>query len=99
MLRKTLICLWLSLAVCWALPSPGVNTASQASRNAVLSGDDLMDSIYSDCMRKDAIGCFKYKLFSFVDKVIGSNRDSLAIADGITLVKDMSAAADGAPRR
>jgi hypothetical protein len=48
------------------------------SRNAVGSDNELMDSIYSDCLRKDSVSCVKYKLFSFVDKMIGA-RDTFAL--------------------
>lgn len=67
------------------------------SRNAVGSDNDLMDSIYSDCLRKDSVSCVKYKLFSFVDKMIGA-RDQFALTEGVTVVKVPGAEQEGAPR-
>lgn len=67
------------------------------SRNAVGSDNDLMDSIYSDCLRKDSVSCVKYKLFSFVDKMIGA-RDTFALTEGVTVVKVPGTEQEGAPR-
>lgn len=71
------------------------------SRNAIQTGDDFMDSIYSDCLRKDSVSCVKYKLFSFVDKVLGS-KDSFTLTEGVTVVKNAGSppevSGDGAPR-
>lgn len=67
------------------------------SRNAVSSDNDLMDSIYSDCLRKDSVSCVKYKLFSFVDKMIGA-RDTFALTEGVTVVKVPGTEQEGAPR-
>lgn len=73
----------------------------QHSRNAIQTGDDLMDSIYRDCLRKDSVSCVKYKLFSFVDKVLGS-KDSFTLTEGVTVVKNagspLEVSGDGAPR-
>lgn len=68
------------------------------SRNAVSSENDLMDSIYSDCLRKDSVSCVKYKLFSFVDKMLGQ-RDTFALTEGVTVVKTPGAENEGAPRQ
>ena len=69
------------------------------SRNAVNTDSDLMDSIYSDCLRKDSVSCVKYKLFSFVDKMIGQ-RDTFALTEGVTVVKTPGTPenGEGAPR-
>lgn len=67
------------------------------SRNAVGTDNDLMDSIYSDCLRKDSVSCVKYKLFSFVDKMVGA-RDTFALTEGVTVVKVPGAEQEGAPR-
>lgn len=60
-----------------------------------------MDTIYSDCLRKDTVSCVKYKLFSFVDKVLGS-KDSFTVTEGVTVVKTagspLEVSGDGAPR-
>lgn len=67
------------------------------SRNAVGGDSELMDSIYSDCLRKDSVSCVKYKLFSFVDKMLGQ-KDTFALTEGVTVVKTPGAENDGAPR-
>lgn len=67
------------------------------SRNAVGSDNELMDSIYSDCLRKDSVSCVKYKLFSFVDKMITA-RDTFALTEGVTVVKVPGTEQEGAPR-
>lgn len=94
MLAKTvgLVCL-LAVAIS-ALPA---EETRGHSRNAVGSDNDLMDSIYSDCLRKDSVSCVKYKLFSFVDKMIGA-RDTFALTEGVTVVKVPGAEQEGAPR-
>lgn len=67
------------------------------SRNAVGADSDLMDSIYSDCLRKDSVSCVKYKLFSFVDKMV-DQRDTFALTEGVTVIKTDKPAEGGAPR-
>ncbi|KAG5671900.1 hypothetical protein PVAND_002069 [Polypedilum vanderplanki] len=68
------------------------------SRNAVGSDNDLMDSIYTDCLRKDSVNCVKYKLVSFVDKMVGA-RDTFALTEGVTVIKVPGAEqGEGAPR-
>jgi len=72
--------------------------APQVSRNAIQSSDDLVDSLYSDCLQKNSVSCVKYKLFSFVDKVL-SGKDSFTLAEGVTVVQaPASVNGDGAPR-
>ena len=82
------------VAVVTALPA---EETRGHSRNAVNTDNDLMDSIYSDCLRKDSVSCVKYKLFSFVDKMVGQ-RDTFALTEGVTIVKTPGAEAEGAPR-
>lgn len=69
------------------------------SRNSIQSENDLMESIYSDCLRKDSTSCIKYKIFSFVDKLLGQ-KEMFELTEGVTVVKTAGAAAeqDGAPR-
>lgn len=67
------------------------------SRNAVGADSDLMDSIYSDCLRKDSVSCVKYKLFSFVDKML-DQRETYALTEGVTVIKTDKPAEGGAPR-
>lgn len=66
-------------------------------RNAIGSDNDLMDSIYTDCLRKDSVNCVKYKLVSFVDKM-ASARDTFALTEGVTVVKVPGSEKEGAPR-
>ncbi|XP_055903567.1 uncharacterized protein LOC129939550 [Eupeodes corollae] len=83
------------VAVAAALPAE--ETRGHA-RNAIGSENDIMDSIYSDCLRKDSVSCVKYKLFNFVDKVLAA-RDQFALTEGVTVVKTPgSDTAGGAPR-
>lgn len=87
-----LVCIF--LATVSALPAE----ETRGSRNAVGSDNDLMDSIYTDCLRKDSVNCVKYKLVSFVDKVVGA-RDTFALTEGVTVVKvPGSEGQEGAPR-
>ncbi|KAG8328319.1 Protein of unknown function (DUF1676) [Homalodisca vitripennis] len=89
----------LSLLVTCAACLPAASMDSPNSRNSIQTGDDLMDSIYSDCLNKGSVSCVKYKLFSFVDKVL-STKDSFSLTEGVTVVKTAGAApvGDGAPR-
>ncbi|XP_039277896.1 uncharacterized protein LOC111049496 [Nilaparvata lugens] len=73
--------------------------ADPISRNSIQTGSDLMDSIYSDCLNKGSVSCVKYKLFTFVDKML--NKDSFSLTEGVTVVRNPGAATpvgDGAPR-
>lgn len=81
MFCKTVGLVCLLIASISALPAEETRNA----RNAV-NDNDLMDSIYADCLRKDSVSCVKYKIFTFVDKVLGA-RDSFALTDGVTVVK------------
>ncbi|KAJ9577071.1 hypothetical protein L9F63_006351, partial [Diploptera punctata] len=97
--------------ICIALPASSVVESpvspaearglQQHSHNSIQNGDELMDTIYSDCLRKDTVSCVKYKLFSFVDKVLG-NKDSFTVTEGVTVVKNagspLEVSGDGAPR-
>lgn len=58
--------------------------------------NDLMATIYSDCLKKESVSCIKYKLFSFVDKMLADKED-ITLSEGITVVKT-SNAEEGAPR-
>lgn len=87
-----LVCLFLVTVT--ALPA---EETRGHSRNAVGSDNDLMDSIYTDCLRKDSVNCVKYKLVSFVDKMVGA-RDTFALTEGVTVVKVPGAEQEGAPR-
>lgn len=69
---------------------PAEETRGHA-RNAIGGVDnDIMDSIYSDCLRKDSVSCIKYKLFNFADKVLAA-RDQFALTEGVTVVRSPDA--------
>lgn len=87
--------LLLCLAV-YAAALPAVEEA-RGSRNAIQTENDLLDSIYADCLRKDSLSCVKYKLFSFVDKMLG-NKDTITVTEGVQIVKTEGGDTDGAPR-
>lgn len=71
--------------------------AALPAEEARRSDNDLMDSIYNDCLRKDSVSCVKYKLFSFVDKMM-LNKDTFALTEGVTVVKTPGTESEGAPR-
>ncbi|KAK9879999.1 hypothetical protein WA026_008512 [Henosepilachna vigintioctopunctata] len=73
-----------------------VPAQNEARGNSIQTENDLLDSIYTDCLRKDSYSCLKIKLFNFVDKMLG-HKDTITIADGVQLVKN-SGETDGAPR-
>ncbi|KAH8312154.1 hypothetical protein KR044_009617 [Drosophila immigrans] len=75
---------------------PAEETRGHA-RNAIGAENDIMDSIYSDCLRKDSVSCVKYKLFNFVDKVLGA-RDQFSLTEGVTVVRSSDAPAPEAAR-
>lgn len=70
---------------------------ARGSRNAIHTENDLLDSIYADCLRKDSLSCVKYKLFSFVDKILG-HKDTITVTEGVQIVKTEGGEPEGAPR-
>ncbi|XP_044742621.1 uncharacterized protein LOC123305075 [Chrysoperla carnea] len=88
-----------STVVSLALPTTENVETGRAihSRNAIQTENDLMDSIYADCLRKDSVSCIKYKLFSFVDKML-NQKDTFSVTEGVTVVKTATAEGEGAPR-
>ncbi|KAI4461706.1 hypothetical protein MML48_5g00002973 [Holotrichia oblita] len=82
------------VSVLHALPA---KEEARGSRNSIQTENDLLDSIYADCLRKDSISCVKYKLFSFVDKMLG-NKDTITVTDGVQIVKTGDGEPEGAPR-
>lgn len=78
----------------YALPA---TEESRGSRNSIQTENDLLDSIYADCLRKDSMSCVKYKLFSFVDKMLGS-KDTITVTDGVQIIKTEGGEPEGAPR-
>ncbi|KAL3268022.1 hypothetical protein HHI36_007155 [Cryptolaemus montrouzieri] len=84
------------LVFCVVAAVSAVPTQNEARGNSIQTENDLLDSIYSDCLRKDSYSCLKIKLFNFVDKMLG-HKDTITIADGVQLIKN-SGETDGAPR-
>ncbi|XP_033340287.1 uncharacterized protein LOC117228570 [Megalopta genalis] len=88
MSKYTVTVLWLLPVFAAALTLP----ANEKSGNE----NDLMATIYSDCLKKESINCIKYKVFSYVDKMLADKED-ITLTDGITVVKT-SNTEEGAPR-
>ncbi|XP_076240679.1 uncharacterized protein LOC143183125 [Calliopsis andreniformis] len=81
--------------VLWLLPLIAAAVALPANDKPG-SENDLMATIYSDCLKKESISCIKYKVFSYVDKMLADKED-ITLTEGITVVKT-SNAEEGAPR-
>lgn len=58
---------------------------TRQARNLVQTEDNLLDSIYSDCLEKDTLTCIKHKVLSYADKV--NSASEIAITDGIEITK------------
>ncbi|XP_015525062.1 uncharacterized protein LOC107228198 [Neodiprion lecontei] len=71
-------------------------TALPASNEKNGNEDDPMATMYSDCLKKESVSCIKYKVFSFVDKML-ADKDDITLSDGVTVIKT-SNAEEGAPR-
>ncbi|KAJ8910872.1 hypothetical protein NQ315_000503 [Exocentrus adspersus] len=84
------------LFLCLVVAVSALPTQEEPRGNAIQTENDLLDSIYNDCMRKDSMSCLKYKLFNFVDKMLG-HRDSITVTDGVQIVKT-GGEKEGAPR-
>lgn len=87
----------LSLALTHALPQP--EARSLYSKNSIQTDNDVLESIYKECLQKDSASCMKVKFLSFIDKWFGAQaqKDTFTITEGITVVKT-SDKSDGAPR-
>lgn len=70
--------------------------ALPTSERTTGSENDLMATIYNDCLKKESISCIKYKVFAYVDKMLADKED-IMLSEGITVVKT-SNAEEGAPR-
>ncbi|XP_043600055.1 uncharacterized protein LOC122575334 [Bombus pyrosoma] len=81
------------VTILWLLP---VLAAALPANDKPGNENDLMATIYSDCLKKESINCIKYKVFSYVDKMLVDKED-ITLTDGITVVKT-SNAEEGAPR-
>jgi len=82
--------LWVSAVLTATLALP---TSDKASG----SDNDLVASIYTDCLKKESISCIKYKVFTFVDKML-TDKEDITLSEGITVVKTSNAEGEGAPR-
>lgn len=78
----------------WLLP---VLAAALPANDKPGTENDLMATIYTDCLKKESINCIKYKVFSYVDKMLADKED-FTLTDGITVVKTSNANEEGAPR-
>lgn len=76
--------------LCLATLSAALPAAEETRARAFGSDNDIMESIYSDCLRKDSVSCVKYKLFNFVDKVMAT-RSEFALTEGVTVVRSPDA--------
>lgn len=88
MARRFATLLWLSAALA------AVQTLPTSDKSG--SENDLMTSIYADCLKKESVSCIKYKVFTYVDKMLADKED-ITLSEGITVVKT-SNAEEGAPR-
>lgn len=91
-LKLTGMFLCLHLVAAGTLPNQG----DEPRGNSIQTEHDLLESIYSDCLRKDSMSCLKYKVFNFVDKMLG-HRDTITVTEGVQFVKS-GGDQDGAPR-
>lgn len=84
--------------LCLAVAVHALPAQDEPRGNAVQTESDLLDAIYNDCLRKDSLSCLKYKLFNFVDKMLG-HKDSITLTEGVQIVKTGDGEAkEGAPR-
>ncbi|KAL0105061.1 hypothetical protein PUN28_016594 [Cardiocondyla obscurior] len=82
--------LWVSAALTATLALP-TNDKVSGSEN------DMVSSLYTDCLKKESISCLKYKVFTYVDKMLADKED-ITLSEGITVVKTANAEGEGAPR-
>lgn len=93
----------LLVAATTALPQPDPQPEARSlySKNSIQTENDLLTSIYKDCLQKDSASCMKVKFLSFIDKWFGSQgqKDTFTITEGVTVVKTSNVdPSDGAPR-
>lgn len=86
-----------ALLLCAAVAVNALPAQDEPRGNAIQTEGDLLDTIYSDCLRKDSMSCLKYKLFNFVDKMLG-HKDTITLTEGVQIVKTGDEAKEGAPR-
>ncbi|CAG9760715.1 unnamed protein product [Ceutorhynchus assimilis] len=86
----------LSVVLCVAVVSQALPTQDEARSNSIQTENDLLDAVYTDCLKKDSLSCLKYKIYNFVDKTLGQ-KDTITVTDGVQIIKTGSEK-DGAPR-
>jgi len=86
----------ISVILCAAVVSQALPTQEEARSNTIQTENDLLDAVYTDCLRKDSLSCLKYKIYNFVDKTLGQ-KDTITVTDGVQIIKTGSDK-DGAPR-
>ncbi|XP_012522907.1 uncharacterized protein LOC105828890 [Monomorium pharaonis] len=91
MAKHFVMLLWMSAALTATLALPTSDGKASGSEN------DLVASIYTDCLKKESISCIKYKVFTYVDKMLADKED-ITLSEGITLVKTSNTEGEGAPR-
>ncbi|XP_018570584.1 keratin, type II cytoskeletal 1-like [Anoplophora glabripennis] len=84
------------LFLCIVVAVSALPTQEEPRGNAIQTENDLLDAIYNDCLRKDSMSCLKYKLFNFVDKMLG-HKDTITVTEGVQIVKT-GGEKEGAPR-
>ncbi|XP_050304926.1 uncharacterized protein LOC126742324 [Anthonomus grandis grandis] len=88
----------LCVVLCAAVASLHALPANEEARsNTIQTENDLLDAVYTDCLRKDSISCLKYKIYNFVDKNLGA-KDTINVAEGVQIVKTGNGDTEGAPR-
>lgn len=65
------------------------------SKKVIRTENELLDSVYKECLQKDSISCVKYKVYSEVDKVL-DNQETITVTEGVKIIK--TGEAPGAPR-
>ncbi|KAJ8946005.1 hypothetical protein NQ314_009001 [Rhamnusium bicolor] len=84
------------LYLCLVVAVSALPTQEEARGNSIQTENDLLDSIYNDCLRKDSVSCLKYKLFNFIDKMLG-HKDTIRVTEGVQII-NTGGEKDGAPR-
>lgn len=93
-----ILCLIVGVACALPAQQQPQQEEGRGSRNAIQTENDLLDAIYTDCLRKDSMSCLKYKLFSFVDKMLG-HKDTITVTEGVQIIKTgNNGEPEGAPR-
>lgn len=66
------------LVACLFVAISAMPSETSEGRNSV--HDSLLDQAVADCSKKDSISCFKYKLYSYMDKVFA--KESFSLGEG-----------------